>query len=292
MAVRGTFIIGVLVGLTLAGAFLVGCNQKQADAPKAGDAPPEALAAQPEGQAGAPKQQVPVDPRLQQSFAEATRSDPPAECQRPPDLTLTNKPTGKLLAEVQRLWDTIPFVTDEGKPLTYTATLETKLGSIEIALRPEWAPNHVRNFIALARAGYYDGLLFERVVHQKSDVQPEATLDLVEAGCPLGTGEAGYGSIGYWLKPEFDAKLHHEEGVVGACHGEEADTAACRFYVALGKAPVLDGNYTVFGKVTRGLDVVHTIAKQPVIQSDEDAEGYHRPEKPVVIEKVSIRVGQ
>src|SRR5262249_37981952 len=98
----------------------------------------------------------------------------------------------------------------------------------------------------------------------------------------------GYGSIGYWLKPEFNPELKHEEGTVGACRGEEEDTAACRFYINLGKAPTLDGHYTVFGKVTRGLEVARIIFKQPVRADEEDEEGYHRPEKPVVIRKVVI----
>jgi cyclophilin family peptidyl-prolyl cis-trans isomerase len=233
---------------------------------------------------------VAVDPRLQQSFAEATRQEPPTEGQRPPDLTLTGKSVGKLYMEVVRQWETIRFTTREGKPINYTAVLDTGLGSIEIALRPDLAPNHVRNFVALARAGYYDGLVFERTVHAKSEAQPEVEVAVLEGGCPLGTGDFGVGSIGYWLKPEF-SKEAHEEGTVGASHGAEPDTAACRFYITLSKAPFLDGNFTIFGKVTQGLDIARRIFWLPVRNDPEYPEG-DRPEKPVVIRKAVIRTSE
>ena len=69
-----------------------------------------------------------ADPRMQQTFAEATRSEPPADWQRPPDLTLAGKSVGKLYTEVVRLWDTIRFTSKDGKPIAYAAILETELG--------------------------------------------------------------------------------------------------------------------------------------------------------------------
>ena len=81
--------------------------------------------------------------------------------------------------------------------------------------------------------------------------------------------------IGYWLKPEF-SKEEHEAGSVGACHGEEPDTAACRFYITLSKAPFLDGNFTIFGKVVQGLDVVRTIYSQGVIVEDKEHNGFRK----------------
>jgi cyclophilin family peptidyl-prolyl cis-trans isomerase len=113
-------------------------------------------------------------------------------------------------------------------------------------------------------------------------------VELVEAGCPTGTGNPGYGSIGYWLKPEINSIAQHEEGTVGACLGEDPDTAACRFYITLSPAPVLDGERTIFGKVSRGLDVVRRISSQPVINSPEYPFG-DRPEKPIVIRKMKIQ---
>src|SRR5205807_10337779 len=141
--------------------------------------------------------------------------------------------------------------------------LETDLGLIEIELKPDIAPNHVRNFVALARAGYYDGLSFERIYRAESRGDAGATLEEIEAGCPLGTGDTAGGSIGYWLNPEFAAKVSHVEGTVGACRGDAEDSAACRFYITLCKAPNLDGDFTVFGQVTAGLDVARKIFAGP-----------------------------
>jgi peptidyl-prolyl cis-trans isomerase B (cyclophilin B) len=245
--------------------------------------------------------QAPAEPPLPNDamhipFAKATRGgdDPPAMCNRPPDTTVTGKAVGKLYDQVVRLWGTIRFVTPAGKPLVYSATLETDQGAIEIALRPDVAPNHVRNFIALAKAGYYDGLHFDRIRHEEAETQAVPALDEIEAGCPVGTGEPGYGSIGYWLTPEFDdkdkPKLPHEEGTVGACRGTEADSAACKFYVTLCKAPYLDGNYTAFGKITSGLDAARRIHQQPGVIFETDPDGSRRPLNPVIIHKVTIHV--
>jgi cyclophilin family peptidyl-prolyl cis-trans isomerase len=290
-----------VVAAFVAGLGLTGCGKQAGapDQPQALSQPPQAAAAAPDSAGGDPDpaapavQPSPHDDGLHQPFTKATRrgDDPPGECNRPPDLTVTGKPVYKLYTEVVRLWDTIRFVSPAGKRLAYSATVETDLGDIEIALKPQTAPNHVRNFVALARAGYYDGLRFDRIYHEESDDQPGMRLDQIEAGCPLGTGEPGNGSIGYWLNPEFPepgAGVTHEEGTVGACRGSEPDTAACRFYITLCKAPYLDGNYTVFGQVTKGLDVARKIYQQPVIVDEQDRDDRRRPEKPVLIRKVTI----
>src|SRR5258708_7448269 len=185
--------IGV-VGVTLAG-ILGGC-WKYPSASEGPEGSPGSSAQ--ESQQGPP---AVFEPRLHQPFAEAATTEPPEDWQRPPDTTMTGKSVGKLFTEVTRLWDDIKFVSPNGKPLAYSATVETEMGTIEIALRPDLAPNHVRNFVALARAGYYDGLVFERTIHEEGE---NGNLDLIEGGCPLGTGDIGYGSIGYWMKPEID----------------------------------------------------------------------------------------
>jgi cyclophilin family peptidyl-prolyl cis-trans isomerase len=254
---------------------------RTAAAPQAGDTTSSAAAAAPA---------VRLDPRLHQSFVDATVAEPPAEWHRPPDLTMTNKSIGKLYTDVVNLWDTIRFVAPSGKRLNYRAVVETEMGTFEIGLLPELAPNHVRSFVALARTGYYDGLVFDRTVHEDVDGRPESRREMLEAGCPLGTGEAGYGSIGYWLKPEF-SHATHEEGTVGASHGEQEDTAACKFYINLCKSPFMDGNFTVFGKVTRGLDVARKIFSMPVRNDPEFPDG-DRPAKPVVIRKITIETDE
>jgi cyclophilin family peptidyl-prolyl cis-trans isomerase len=232
----------------------------------------------------------------QVSFRDALRSsdDPPADCTQPPDQTSTGKPVFKLLKQIAAEWDTIAFVSPTGTPLSYKAIVQTSAGTIEIGLRPDLAPNHVRNFVALARAGYYDGLCFDRVVHDESSEAPAVVLDTVEAGCPLGTGEAATSHLGYWLKPEFVAteRASHEEGTVGACRGAEVDTACCKFYISLTKTPQLDGNFTIFGKVTKGLDAVHRIQAAPVVDEDQDKLGSRRPKTPILIQRVTITVNE
>ena len=167
----------------------------------------------------------PKDDPLYHPFAEAVRdaNNPPAFVNMPADKTLTEKQTFKLLNSVQQLWDSIRFTTPDGKRIDYTAVLDTDLGEIEISLRPDAAPNHVRNFVALIRAGYYDGMRFDRIHHEVSPDQPGDPLDYVEGGCPLDKGDPEDGSIGYWLKPEDGPALglHHEIGAVGASHGQE-----------------------------------------------------------------------
>lgn len=228
---------------------------------------------------------VPLDPQMHQPFADATISEPPEDWLRPPDTTITGKSVGKLYTEVKNHWDKIRFVSPRGKPLAYWAIVDSEMGEIEVTLRPDLAPNHVRNFVALAQSGYYDGLVFERTIHEEGT---EGKLELIEGGCPIGTGEAGYGSIGYWMKPEIRPDFHvHEEGAVGACHGQGKDTAACKFYITLNQCPFMDGEYTVFGKVTQGLGVARKILSLPVRDDSEFPEG-DRPVKPVMIRKVTI----
>jgi peptidyl-prolyl cis-trans isomerase B (cyclophilin B) len=273
-----------LVGLGMV-VTLAGCNG-QAAGPAKPDKPGKAVAS-------AAPVAVPLDPQLNQPFKEAVLFDPPDDAQRPPDVTKAGKVVGKLFEAIAGkdnqggLWDQVQFVSPTGKCLNYTARLQTDLGPIVIELWPHIAPNHVRNFVALARAGYYDGLDFERVHHEELVDAKGQVFEYVEAGCPLGTGDPGYGSIGYWLKPELSDKVHHEAGTVGAWHAEELESAACKFYITLTPAPWMDGNFTVFGKVIEGLDVVRRIAARPQ-RAEDPFDG--RPLEPVSIRQVTIQV--
>ena len=229
--------------------------------------------------------------RFRQPFADATRKDPPNDFPPPPDVTLTGKSVGKIYEQVIKAWDDIPFVTEAGQRIVYHAILDTELGAIEIELRPDWAPNHVRSFIALARVGYYDSLTFEQTLHEEQvgDDGEKRVLDQIQGGCPLGTGDLYQGNIGYWLKDEIDEKnpVTHEAGVIGACRSEEPDSDGCGFSITLNKAPFLDGHFTVFGKVSQGLDVARNIWAKPTIET-EDPFVPSRPVKPVVIRKMTI----
>ena len=276
--------LAAIVALMLAG--LAGCSWPDEEQVK-----PAVAVKQPD--AVAPSKPVEAQPvsrkRLQKSFKEAVILDPPAGQQCMPVRTFAGKNVAGIFEAVAGakfeggLWDRVDFFDAQGRPIRYRAVVKTDLGEMHIDLLSDAAPHHVTNFIALARAGYYDGLVFERTIRvPTADEQTE----LIEAGCPLGTGEPGHGSIGYWLKPEFNNEAHIE-GTVGACHAEEPDTAACKFYITLNKAPILDQHFTVFAKVTNGLDVARKIFTLPVRNDAAYPEG-DRPEKPVVIRKVTI----
>jgi peptidyl-prolyl cis-trans isomerase B (cyclophilin B) len=273
-----------LLGLAF-GWGLAGCGG-QAPAPE--PEPPQAAASAKDSQASAAAQ-VPLDPRLHQPFEQAVSLEPPDGQMRPPDTTKAGKSTGKLFDAVVAHWDQIKFATPAGKRLNYTATIKTDLGTVVLELWPDVAPNHVRSFVALARAGYYDGLDFDRVYREELVDAKGTFLEYAELGCPLGTGEPGYGSIGYWLKPELSSQIKHEEGTVGAWHAEEVESAACKLYITLTRAPWMDGNFTVFGKVAQGLAVVRAIAARPK-RSDDPLED--RPREPVVIRQVTIQTSE
>lgn len=266
--------------LLFAGVVLAGCNRGESDkeAKQSAKTPDNIPITQ---------VKIVLDPRLQQSFQDATLLEPPDGESRPPDQTVAGKSLGRMYEEITRpggLWDKIVFNTPDGKRIQYTAVVKTDHGNITMQLLGDTAPNHVRSFIALAKVGYYNGLFFDRTVRQKIEGEKETELQYLEAGCPLGTGEPHNGSIGYWLKPEFSDTLTHLEGTVGACHGEELESAAAKFYITVSKAPEMDGQWTIFGKVTQGLDVARAIFQRPV-QEDEPS----LPREPVIIREVTIQ---
>jgi peptidyl-prolyl cis-trans isomerase B (cyclophilin B) len=287
---RRTVVQPALVGLWL-GAFVVGCGG-QAPAPgkqEQGKNPPPAAITAPNPSLASVSAAAAASAGQtgESSFKQAVFEEPPDENQSLPEKTKTGKSVGKLYEQISArggLWDQVKFTTPDGKKLGYTATIKTDLGLIKIELWPEVAPNHVRNFIALARAGYYEGLEFDHTVREEFEEEKGKFFECLDAGCPLCKGDPNYGSIGYWLKPELSDKVKHEAGTVGAWHGEELETAACKFYITLSKAPWMDGGWTIFGKVVQGFEVARTILQRPV-RNDEFRD---RPEQPVVIRSVTI----
>ncbi len=265
------------------------------------DVTPTHVSTEQESSAGpspTPSSPKPSDDRLHQPFSQACTTEIPADAgvALPPIYTLTGKNTGLLNEEVQKIWDEIRFVDGEGKPQTYVLTFdlsegERNLGTVEILMQPEWAPNHVRNFVALTRVGYYDGLRFDRVVRQQAEGDSASELLLVEAGAPTENADPASSHLGYWVLPEFRSDLKHEPGTVGAClmpSEDNAETAACRFYIALSPAPAMDGNFTIFGKVIRGLEVVQELSRQPVL-TGEAGPDQGRLTRPVVIRRAVAR---
>jgi cyclophilin family peptidyl-prolyl cis-trans isomerase len=198
-----------------------------------------------------------------------------------------------LYEAVRKAWPDVKIADSAGNPNPILLGVDTRLGPVEITLYPNQAPNHVRNFLTLAKVGYYNGLVFERVIRNELIAtdptgSEQLTVEYVTAGCPAGDGEPDHGHLAYFLKPEPN-DLRHEEGTVGFLRvSDEAESACCRFYVCLGPAPVLDGRFTPMGKVTRGMDVIKAIAARPV-KDRSTHPGDEQPREPVKIKVVERR---
>lgn len=150
---------------------------------------------------------------------------------------------------------------------TETAVMETSKGTIVLEFYPQDAPNHVASFIELAEAGFYNGIKFHRVipgfVAQGGDpITRDLTPEQVRAGAPgVGTGGPGWNQ-----KAEFNSRKH-ETGTLAMARSQSPDSAGSQFYICLAPQPSLDGQYTVFGQVVEGMDVVMSIGVGDVIES-------------------------
>ena len=144
---------------------------------------------------------------------------------------------------------------------------------IKAELYPEIAPNTVNNFISLVGKGFYNGLIFHRVISGF----------MIQGGCPDGTGMGG---PGYTIKGEFSKNgfandLPHEEGVLSMARAMHPDSAGSQFFIMHKKSPHLDGNYAAFGKVIEGMDVVNRIADTATDYND-------KPLEPQKMKKVTV----
>ena len=144
-------------------------------------------------------------------------------------------------------------------------TFEMENGDIMKAeLYPEIAPNTVNNFISLVNKGFYDSLIFHRVISGF----------MIQGGCPDGTGMGG---PGYTIKGEFSQNgfandLKHTEGVLSMARAMHPDSAGSQFFIMHKNSPHLDGAYAAFGKITEGMDIVNKIAQTPTDYSDRPLE--------------------
>jgi len=158
-----------------------------------------------------------------------------------------------------------------------TGTIEMEDGGkISFELYPNLAPQSVRNFVALAREGFYDGLKFHRIIRDF----------MVQGGCPLGegTGGPGYSIKGEFDDNEFENDLSHERGVISMARSSDFDSAGSQFFICHGDPQFLDGSYAAFGMVTDGMDVVDELADTPVI----DSNGTVRPDDMPVMASITI----
>ena len=144
-------------------------------------------------------------------------------------------------------------------------TFEMENGDIMKAeLYPEIAPNTVNNFISLVQNGFYDGLIFHRVIRGF----------MIQGGSPDGTGMGG---PGYTIKGEFSQNgfandLRHTEGVLSMARAMHPDSAGSQFFIMHKNSPHLDGAYAAFGKITEGMDIVNKIAETATDYSDRPLE--------------------
>lgn len=147
------------------------------------------------------------------------------------------------------------------------------LGNIVAELYPEIAPQSVYNFISLAGKGFYDGLIFHRVISGF----------MIQGGCPQGTGTGG---PGYCIKGEFQLngfsnKLSHKRGVLSMARSQSPNSAGSQFFIMHEDGDFLDGQYAAFGMVTEGMDVVDSIAAAKTNSQD-------RPLANQVITKITV----
>ena len=162
----------------------------------------------------------------------------------------------RLLALVAALVVAAPVLAQDkpaAKSPTAVITLE-KGGEITLEFFPADAPRHVENFLKLARSGFYDGQRFHRVepgfVVQIGDPQSKTL--------PMNDPKMGTGGPGYTVKAEFNSRKF-DRGVLGMARSSDPNSAGSQIYIMLGAAPHLNGQYTAFGRVVTGLELVDTI---------------------------------
>jgi len=162
-------------------------------------------------------------------------------------------------------------------PDTQVAVFDTNLGEIVVELYPDKAPKHVESFTKLIADGYYDGIKFHRVIPGF----------MIQAGCPHSkTGNRmlhGTGGPGYTVPAEFN-DIPHTRGILSAARTSDPNSAGSQFFLMVAAAPHLDRQYSVFGKVVSGMDVVDKIVALPRDQRDNPL-----PANPAVIERAYIR---
>ena len=165
----------------------------------------------------------------------------------------------------------------DNKPRKQIATIQTNKGTITFELLPELAPEHVKNFVELARSEFYDGTKFHRVIPGF----------MIQGGDPntktANSSNWGTGSGPRRLKAEFSpaAKASHVRGMVSMARSSDPNSASCQFFIVHQDSAFLDNQYSIFGRVLTGMEVVDAIANAPRDPGD-------RPLQHVVIEKGTV----
>src|SRR3989304_1869463 len=137
-----------------------------------------------------------------------------------------------------------------------TLILETTKGPVTIAMRPDLAPGHVKQIKELVRKKFYDGIVFHRVIEGF----------MAQTGCPQGTGTGGSGKK---LKAEF-SKEKHGRGTASMARAQSPDSGDSQFFICFAAAPFLDGQYTVWGQVTEGMENMDKIKRGERVQNPDN----------------------
>jgi len=167
--------------------------------------------------------------------------------------------------------------TDNNVPDIITGTIEMEDGGkITFELYPDIAPQSVRNFVELARNGFYDGTKFHRIISGM----------MIQGGCPLGkgTGNPGYSIVGEFTANGHENNLQHTRGVLSMARSTDFDSAGSQFFIMHDIYPSLDNQYAGFGMVTSGMDVVDRIAETP----NSGGNGAVAPENMPVVKSITI----
>ena len=149
------------------------------------------------------------------------------------------------------------------------AEFDTKMGKFKIELFGDKAPLTVGNFLKLVEKGFYDGLIFHRVIPNF----------MIQGGCPHGTGRGG---PGYTIRDEFHPDLKHNEKGILSMANAGPDTGGSQFFITVAPTPWLDGHHSIFGKVIEGMDIVESISKVEKDRMD-------KPINDVVINSINIK---
>jgi cyclophilin family peptidyl-prolyl cis-trans isomerase len=152
------------------------------------------------------------------------------------------------------------------------AKLSTSLGDIEIELYADKVPKTVENFVGLSMQGYYDGIIFHRVIDDF----------MIQGGDPTGSGSGGKSFFGEYFEDEFHNDLLHDTPGILSMANAGPNTNGSQFFITLVETPWLDRKHSIFGKVINGMDIVNKIGKVPT------SKPFDRPIKDVFINKVDI----
>ena len=149
------------------------------------------------------------------------------------------------------------------------AEIRTNMGDIKIELYNDKAPITVGNFIKLVEDGFYNGLIFHRVIPNF----------MIQGGCPQGSGRGG---PGWTIRDEFHPDLKHSEPGMLSMANAGPNTGGSQFFITVAPTPWLDNHHSIFGKVVEGYDVVEKISKAPTGRNDKPAED-------IVIKEITLK---